>query len=81
MNVLLFARVGLAAGAVGTRRFAVPARSAHALGVLGAILGGFLLSAVAPVFQGPIGSILAAAAGALLVLLLVRPFYSTRPGA
>ena len=81
MNVLLFALIGLAAGAIGTRGASIPPRTAYIVGTLGAVLGGFLLSALGPVFRGPIGSILAAAAGALVVLLLARPFYSTlRPG-
>ena len=69
MNVLLFLLVGTLAGVSMARRMAQRRLAASAIGLSGALLGGFVLGAVG--LRGLFGSLLAAAAGAFALLLIV----------
>lgn len=69
MNVLLFLLVGVLAGTYAAKRTAMSHLAASAVGVSGALLGGFLLGMLA--LRGLFGSLLSATTGALILLLLV----------
>lgn len=77
MNVLLFLFIGLLAGALAERssRSSMGRPTGLALGVVGALLGGFLFGLPGLALRGLFGSLVAAAVGAALLLLLVGFFH------
>lgn len=74
MNVLLFLFIGLGAGAIAAKAGTANGsrRTYFAVGVSGAILGGFLLSGIGLLDRGLFPSLFTATAGAIVLLLLLH---------
>jgi len=78
MDIVWFILIGIAAGWLAGR---ITSGRAFGLigdlivGVIGAIIGGFLLSVLKITSAGLIGSLAMATLGAILLLLVIRQFY------
>lgn len=74
-SLALFLLVGLAAGWVASslvRGQAAGAAQSLVVGVVGAILGGVIFNALGLRITGPLGSLVVAASGAVVLLLVVE---------
>ena len=71
MNTLLFLLVGLTVGFAVAKPRGLSVTAFSVAGVVGALLGGFLLSSLGPAMRGLVGSALAATIGAILAILLL----------